>query len=71
LNGAHVVKPQVVMALLTACAALSLKIMLVKSMGVSGAVWATTLAYLLLTAIPTFFLLPRIVKGLRARGPAP
>jgi O-antigen/teichoic acid export membrane protein len=67
LNGAHVVKAQVVMALCTAVVALGLKIVLVKMVGVAGAVLATTLAYLLFTALPTIFLLPRIVKGLKSQ----
>ena len=62
LNGAHVVRPQVVMALLTAISALLLKITLVRFIGVSGAVWAMALSYLLLTGLPTLLLLPRFLK---------
>jgi O-antigen/teichoic acid export membrane protein len=70
LNGAHVVKAQVVMAILTAGVALPLKIVLVKSVGVAGAVTATVVAYLVFTALPIYFLLPRIVNALKARGVA-
>jgi O-antigen/teichoic acid export membrane protein len=65
LNGAHVVRSQVVMAVLTALGALTLKVMLVKQMGVEGTVWATVVAYSVFTLAPVFFLLPGILKRLR------
>jgi len=66
LNGAHVVRAQVVMAIFTAAAALFLKFTLVASMGIAGAVWATVIAYSLFTALPTAVLMPRILGGLRS-----
>ena len=64
LNGAHVVRLQVVMAIATAASALPLKIYLVNNIGVAGAVWATVVCYSLLTALPTLVLLPRLVRRL-------
>jgi len=65
LNGARVVRVQVIMAILTAISALVLKFVFVRSIGISGVVWATILSYSLFTAIPTMFLLPRILRALR------
>jgi O-antigen/teichoic acid export membrane protein len=70
LNGAHVVRSQVVVAICTACAALALKLVLVPKVGVAGAVWATIAAYLMFTALPFAVMLPRIVRrvGTTAAG---
>ncbi len=67
LNGAHVVRSQVILASLTAVSALALKVMLVGHMGVAGTVWATICAYLVCTAVPLAALIPGIVRGLGAR----
>lgn len=64
LNGAHVVRLQIVLAVLTAIVALALKIIFVQSIGISGAIWATIFSYSVLTAIPAILLLPRIFRGL-------
>jgi O-antigen/teichoic acid export membrane protein len=66
LNGAHVVRSQVILASLTAGSALALKVLLVGRLGVSGAVWATICAYLVFTAVPIALLIPRILRGLGA-----
>ena len=60
LNGAHVVGLQVAVALATAVAALGLKVLLIPHWGISGAVWATAIAYLLLAAIPYAIFVPRL-----------
>jgi O-antigen/teichoic acid export membrane protein len=67
LNGAHVVRSQVILASLTAVSALALKVLLVSRLGVAGSVWATIGAYLVFTAVPIAFLIPRILRGLGAR----
>jgi len=55
LNGAHIVRFQLISAVITATATISLKFLLIQNIGVSGAVWATILAYSTFTLIPTAF----------------
>ena len=66
LNGAHVVRPQIVVGIATAACAVVLKIVFVKKIGVSGVVWATIISYLLLTALPLNMMLPKLLKQLEA-----
>jgi O-antigen/teichoic acid export membrane protein len=66
LNGANVVRSQVILATLTAVSALTLKVVLVGHLGVAGTVWATICAYLVCTAVPMAFLVPRILRSLGA-----
>jgi len=61
LNGATVIALQVVAAFTTAVAAISLKLVLVPSIGVAGAVWATIVAYLLFTGIPYAVYVPKLL----------
>jgi len=63
LNGAGVIRFQLVIAIVTALTAVVLKVVLVDGIGVSGAVWASSLAYLIFAAIPTFVLLRRGVAA--------
>jgi len=56
LNGANVVRLQVIIATLTAISAIILKIFLVQKIGVAGVVWATAVSYLCFAAVPYFFL---------------
>lgn len=62
LNGAHIVKLQVILSVLFATIAIILKILLVEKIGISGTVWATVVAYSLMILLPYFFLFPRILK---------
>ena len=55
LNGAKIVKLQILCAIPTAVIAVVLKVVLVMKLGVAGAVWASVLAYLLFTALPVAF----------------
>lgn len=52
LNGANIVRPQIVIAVLTGICALVLKIVLVGHLGVAGAVWATIIAFSLIGIVP-------------------
>jgi hypothetical protein len=52
LNGANIVRPQVVIAIVTGICAFALKIVLVGQIGVSGAVWATIIAFCLIAIAP-------------------
>jgi O-antigen/teichoic acid export membrane protein len=68
LNGAHVIRLQVVCALATVGAAIALKVFLVPRMGVAGAVWASVIAFVLFTAVPVAWRLPRLMRGLAPRS---
>lgn len=64
LNGAGVIRFQVVVAIVTGLVAVVLKVALVDRIGLSGTVWASTAAYLLFAALPMFFLLRSgLVRG--------
>jgi O-antigen/teichoic acid export membrane protein len=62
LNGAHVVRLQVIVGILTGVSALTLKIVFVGYIGVAGTVWATILCYLAFTALPYFVFLRRRLR---------
>lgn len=66
LNGANVVKIQVIWASLFAAAALIGKVTWAQFSGVAGIVWAGVAAYLLLVVIPYSILIPRLLRRLRA-----
>jgi O-antigen/teichoic acid export membrane protein len=63
LNGANVVRMQVIVSSAMALCAVTLKFILVRSLGVSGAVWATILAYSLLVLLPYSLWMPKILSG--------
>jgi O-antigen/teichoic acid export membrane protein len=65
LNGAHIVKLQVVIACFFACSCILLKWILVGEIGVSGTVWATIATYLVLATVPYLVLVPRILADIR------
>lgn len=52
LNAANVVLLQVVVSIVTCIAAITLKILLVPVLGLSGTVWATAIAYSLFAGVP-------------------
>jgi O-antigen/teichoic acid export membrane protein len=52
LNGANVVRPQIIIAVMTGIGAFILKIVLVGHIGISGAVWATIIAFCLIGIVP-------------------
>jgi len=61
LNGANVIRFQVITAVLMACSALALKILLAKSFGVSGIIWGTVIAYTIFSIIPYIFIVPYVL----------
>lgn len=65
LNGAHVIRAQVWTAVATAVATVVLEIIMIKALGVPGAIWAKIGAYLAFTMLPFLFLFPRILRRLR------
>jgi O-antigen/teichoic acid export membrane protein len=67
LNAALVVRFQIIVATVTTVAALLMKIVIVNRWGISGVVWANTIAYVPLTAIPTLILVPRLLGQISLR----
>lgn len=68
LNGANVIRAQLVSGVLTGVSALALKILLVERMGVAGAVWASIIAFSVFSIVPlSVWAIP---KALRTEGEA-
>jgi len=63
LNGANVVRLQVIIATLTAISAITLKIFLVQKIGVAGVVWAMVVSYLFFSVIPLYFRIPKLLSS--------
>lgn len=68
LNGASVIRFQVIVASVMAGASIAASIALAGSFGVSGVIWGTLLAYLVCAALPTFWYLPRVLRQLELRA---
>jgi O-antigen/teichoic acid export membrane protein len=65
LNGANVVRVQIVVAVGAGICALLLKIVLVGHIGVAGAVWATIIAYSVIAVVPlAMWAVPRALSPL-------
>ena len=63
LNGANVVRVQIIIAILTGICALTLKIVLVGYIGIAGTVWASIIAFSLISVIPLgMWAVPRALK---------
>jgi O-antigen/teichoic acid export membrane protein len=62
LNGAHIVRAQVVIVTITAFVVITLKVLLVASMGTPGAVWSTIIGYSICTAVPYIFIIRRLLS---------
>lgn len=67
LNGANIVRVQVILSVLLAVTAISLKILLVGKIGIAGTVWATVIAFSLIVLLPYYFLFPGILKRVSNR----
>ena len=61
-NGHNVMRFQLVTATLVAISVVPLKIVLLNAMGVSGAVSATIIPYMVFSALPTFIFSPQVVE---------
>ena len=70
LNGASVVKFQVVVAAIFGAGCLALKIFLIRRFGIVGVPWATILAYSLLCIVPFAVYVPRLINRMDPRPPA-
>lgn len=66
LNGANVVRIQLAISSITMIAAISLKVLLVPVIGVSGTVWATVIAFSVCALIPYAIILPKIINKVNA-----
>lgn len=68
LNGASIVKFQVITATVSGIGCLALKILLTHRYGIAGVPWATIIAYGLFTAFPYVLYVPRLLRrmGLKA-----
>jgi O-antigen/teichoic acid export membrane protein len=69
LNGLHVFRFQVIIGLSMAIANLALSIWLARTIGLPGVIWGTVISYGLLTIIPCWFYIPRMLDRL-AKDPA-
>jgi O-antigen/teichoic acid export membrane protein len=65
LNGAQVMRFQVVTAVLMATANILLSIALTSRIGVAGVVWGSVVAYSLFTLIPVAIYMPRLLDRLK------
>lgn len=69
MNAENRVRFQVVTAVFLTGLALALKYLLVRGFGVEGLAWATVLAYIPTTAIPSYFFMRRSLRELSERKP--
>jgi len=66
LNGASVIRPQVIIAVVFAICALAVKIGFVRRWGIDAMPWATLLTYVCLTGLPYVFIVPRVATRICA-----
>lgn len=64
LNGANVIRVQLIISLITMIVAMGLKVILVFIIGVSGVVWATVIAFTLCALIPYIIIFPKLITNL-------
>jgi len=62
LNGASVVRLQVIIASIFGIACIATKLIFIRHFGVAGVPWATIAAYMLFNALPYFFHVPRLLQ---------
>jgi len=69
LNGANVIRSQVVISILFAVVAISLKLLLVSILGIPGVVWATVIAFSLCVITPYALIVSKLLNDIApARG---
>ena len=68
LNGAEIVRLQVIVASIFGVSCIIVKITFVHYLGVAGAPWSTILVYLLLIVIPYSVAVPRVLRKLNQRA---
>jgi O-antigen/teichoic acid export membrane protein len=67
LNGAGVIKFQIIFAILMSAAAVIAKIILAGAVGITGIIWGTIFSYIFLTIIPTIIYVPRLFRRLQQK----
>lgn len=65
LNGVHVLRLQMVIALTVGVTNLGLTFLLISYIGLAGIIWGTVLAYVLFAAIPYAVIVPRLLKQMQ------
>ena len=65
MNAASVVLFQAIVAVLMACASIALSVVLAEPFGVSGVVWGTVIAYVVVAGIPILLYLPSVLRKVR------
>ena len=60
LNGANIVRAQIVLASITGVATIGFKIFMVKQIGLSGLPWSVIATYLIFTAAPLLIIIPKV-----------
>ena len=68
LNGAGAVKVQIILGTITGLTTIGLKVYLVKQIGVIGIPLATTATYLVLTAVPLFVIVPKLMSAQKGKA---
>jgi O-antigen/teichoic acid export membrane protein len=68
LNGASIIRFQVVVASIFGAGCLALKVLFVRHYGVTGVPWATIVTYLLLNASPYALYVPRLIKRMNRQS---
>lgn len=68
LNGAHVVKFQLIVASITGAATLAFKILLISHLGVVGTIWGSILAYAIFAALPYAFRLRALLSEFHGKA---
>lgn len=62
LNGMHIVRTQVIVATVYAISCVTMKIILIKHMGISGVAWGAVITYALTTLIPYTLIVPNLFR---------
>ncbi len=62
LNGARIIQFQVIVSIMTAISAITLKILFVSRIGLPGVVWATIFSFTIFTILPASFYIRKIVR---------
>jgi O-antigen/teichoic acid export membrane protein len=71
LNGANAMGFQAVCAVLMAAGNVTISILLVQRIGVSGAVWGSAIAQVVFVLVPSVWYVPRLMRRLRQTAPLP
>ena len=63
MNGAHIVRFQIIIALVTGSIAFPLKFWMTRRIGMAGPVWTTVICYAIFAAIPMAWMVPKMVNA--------